>query len=504
MAKRELVGIIGRGGSIDAEWEPAINKSHRMLFPWPEFHLDSLLRDLSRLRHKKTRFFLATAFVLAALAITAMATFLFGSTAGLIFALAVGASTALFGLVAGLCTAAAAVLAVDFFYIPPSFAFNMDSSTLRIALALTAISVFTHLIERQTQGTIRSKTKALLGARVYGELDGIENGDAYGWAFNADEPASPVLVTLSVDDRPVAQVAAVHYRADVENIMNCSGKHGFFVDIGEQASEEKEALVDVRLLDGSSLKNSPRKLRVQPRVPSQAPTVLFMHIPKTAGTAFREAIAANYRRSEIAYLYPTPPGFLVTDVRALPLEQRRSFRVVIGHFQYGMHAAIPRRYCYVTIVREPSRRILSHYAFLREAEPAGLAEGQRTLNLVEFLEQKSNVNFDNALVRFFAGVPEHRFPFGSLDREIYERAVHHLRTAFTFVGHQENSANAYGWLQNRFGWHAKPALDHINATLVSASAPDRSEVRKAIEHFNRWDLMFYQEILRLFPYDYSG
>jgi uncharacterized protein DUF4118 len=475
-----------------------------MSFPWPEFHVDSVRRNLLRFRHKRSRFFLATAFVLAALAITAMATFLFGSTAGLIFALAVAASTALLGLVAGLCTAAIAVLVIDFFYIPPSFAFNMDSSTLRIAIAMAAISLSTHLIERRIEGPIRSKTKALFGDGVYGELDGLENGEAYGWAFDANQPASPVLVTVSVDDRPVAQVAAVHYRADVEKVMDCSGKHGFFVDISDQVSQEKEVLVNVRLVDGRSLKNSPRVLRVQPRVPSQAPTVLFMHIPKTAGSAFREAIAANYRRSEIAYLYPTPPGFLVTDVRALPLEQRRDFRVVIGHFQYGIHGAIPRRYCYITIVREPSCRILSHYAFLRQAEPARLAEGQRILSLVEFLEQRSNVNFDNALVRSFAGVPEHRFPFGSIDREIYERAVHHLRTAFTFVGHQEYSANAYKWLQNRFAWYAKPELEHVNVSLANASTSAGSEVRKAIEHFNRWDLIFYKELVRLFPYDYSG
>jgi hypothetical protein len=120
------------------------------------------------------------------------------------------------------------------------------------------------------------------------------------------------------------------------------------------------------------------------------------------------------------------------------------------------------------------------------------------------LEQTSNVNFDNALVRSFAGVPEHRFPFGSVDREIYERAVHHLRTAFTFVGHQEYSASAYKWLQNRFNWYAKPALKHVNVSLANASTSADPEVRKVIEHFNRWDIMFYKELVCLFPYDYSG
>jgi hypothetical protein len=41
----------------------------------------------------------------------------------------------------------------------------MDSSTLRIAIAMAAISLSTHLIERRIEGPIRSKTKALFGGK---------------------------------------------------------------------------------------------------------------------------------------------------------------------------------------------------------------------------------------------------------------------------------------------------------------------------------------------------
>src|SRR5205814_3759067 len=118
----------------------------------------------------------------------------------------------------------------------------------------------------------------------------------------------------------------------------------------------------------------PRMMSIPASDCPDKPTVLFMHIPKTAGSAFRRAISANYRESEIAYVYPTRPGFLVSDLRELPLEQRRAFRLVVGHFQFGVHEALPQDAQYITIVREPSTRVLSQYAYLCQAQPELVTE----------------------------------------------------------------------------------------------------------------------------------
>lgn len=227
--------------------------------------------------------------------------------------------------------------------------------------------------------------------------------------------------------------------------------------------------------------------------------MLFMHIPKTAGTAFREAIAANYDHAEIAYLYPTVPGLLAKDLRALPVEQRRSFRAVIGHFQFGMHEALPQQSEYVTIVREPTARILSHYAYLQKVQPELVNGNGRLLTLEEIFEEQLTVDFDNAMVRLFSGVDQRVFSPGTLTRDIYNLAVHNLRTAFTFVGHQETSAASFAKLQARFGWHARSGLENVNA----GNTPSFSEVMpatlKAIRHYNHWDYLLYEEILRIHP-----
>ncbi len=461
--------------------------------------LNPVLDGLAPLRRDGTRFLFATAAVALALGLTAGSQWIFGSTSASIFALAVIFSTAVFGLMAGLCTAFAAVLVFDFFFLTPQFGFTLDTVTLRVAVALSAVAGCTHVLERRISASIRSKIKPPLG--MHGNLDGIENGEVYGWASDADHPSQPVLVTVFVDHRLVANVAAVYYRPDVAEAMNCSGSHGFYFDLSPYVSASGETWIDVRLPNGVSLTNAPTVMRVPAIKPrKRRPTVLFMHIPKTAGTALREAIAANFVQSEIAYLYPSAPGFLVSDLRALPLEQRRALRVVIGHFQFGMHEALPQEAEYITVVREPSARVLSQYAYLLQTQPELITGSDgHVMDLPELFEKRLTVDFDNAIVRCFSGVDEREFPPGNLTRAIYEKAVYNLHTAFTFVGHQESSGESYEWLRRHYGWHATDGLPLANLGTVRMAKGPGAELMATIRHYNRWDCLLYEEILRKFP-----
>jgi hypothetical protein len=458
--------------------------------------LNKLLDELVLIRHSRTRFLLATVSVLAALTIAVCTQLIFGSLAALIFAVAVILSTSLFGLVAGLCTVVLAVLVLDFFYIPPIFSLNLDASTLRMGAGLLAFAGLSHFAKQQISVKIRHRKAA---AQIQGLFDGIEDGRIYGWAFDPKHPSRPVFLTVMVNQQPVACVAAVHFRPDLAHLMIYSGNYAFYADLGWVFPVETEALVDVRLPSGESLPGAPCTLRISPRTRPQRPTVLFMHIPKTAGTAFREAIAANYHHADIAYLYPTLPGLLVKDLRALPIEQRRSYRVVIGHFQYGMHEALPQECEYITVVREPTARIQSQYAFFRQTQPELVGDSGRFLSLEAVFERKLTVDFDNAMVRCFSGVDQRVFPPGSLTRDIFDLAVRNLRTAFTFVGHQETSAASFARLRDRFDWRASESLDNRNAGSISASSEITGGLLKLIRHYNQWDYLFYEEILRAFP-----
>lgn len=455
---------------------------------------------LGPLRKRPNRFLITTVLVLLTLALTWLVQWALGSGASILFAAIVAGSTAFFGLASGLCAAAFSSLLLNYFFIDPLFQVVWNTRALRCAIGMVGLVVVTHVVERYISGRLRAQPKGPPPGR-HGFLDGVEDGVVSGWAFDTDHLLDPVTVSIFVNKSRVAEVAAVHHRPDLPEVMRCSGSHGFYVDIRDQMPNAAEIRVDACFSNGEPLANTPIIFANSCIKEPPFKTILFMHIPKTAGTAFREAIAANFRLSEIAYIYPTPPGFLVSDLRALSWRQLRSYRIVIGHYQYGMHAALPQASEYITMVREPTARVISQYAYIAETQRELVTDKSGNLMpLGEIFEKHLTVDFDNAIVRCFSGVDQTVFPPGTLTKEIYDRAVHNLQTAFTFVGHQEESEDGYAWLCEHFDWHAVPKLSQVNRrTTRKPENADHTAMVDAIRHHNRWDLQFYEEICRRFP-----
>lgn len=414
------------------------------------------------------------------------------------------AVSALFGIIPGFIATALAILASDFFFIAPVMHLNLDRLTL-LAAANYGLAVIAARVSARVLGSKGRDQKIKLALimilkelvngqsgdkenrRLLGRLDGDVEGEIFGWAYDGNETSKPPKITVYADSRPVGEVLPVWHRQDI-------GPHCFYFDLTE-CCPTGPAYVEAKFPDGAALPNSPLRVKIPPRSEAVfSETVLFMHIPKTAGTAFREAIVGNYRASQVAYLYPDPPGFLSCDLGLLPLEQRARFRLVLGHYHYGVHQFLPQKATYFTIVRDPVRRVISHFRYL--IEPQKGPDSASPSLLAELLERGATINLDNLMVRCFSGVVKADVPPGHVNRDVYERAVHNLRT-FKFVGYQEHSNEAYTALRAQFGWDHQAALEVVNRGAVS-DQPFES-VRKTIEHFNRWDCQLYAEVHRLFP-----
>jgi hypothetical protein len=417
------------------------------------------------------------------------------------FTAAVAFST-VFGLAPGFVALILATLVTDYFFIAPVGTISLNRLTGIAAATYGGGLLLTHVgaqffrrklahsfLVQNSAG--KQDSKANRTQDLLGRLDGEEKGELYGWALDRNHVSIPPKVTFYVNGRPVGEVLPVHYRPDVQ-------EHGFFFDLTECCAPQS-ARVEAKFRDRRPLSNSPLSVKI-PRgdahLHSQA--ILFMHIPKTAGTAFRQAIIENYKHSQVAYLYPHPPGFLVSDLGLLPLEQRAKFRFVIGHFQYGIHDFFPQEYTYVTIVRDPVERVISHYHYLLQTQPEVTLEGSQILSLVEMLERHRTVNLDNLMVRCFSGVDDNDVPAGSVDQRVYNVAVDHLRTGFKFVAYQDDADAAYARLCELFHWKARGSLEVVNKGERRGDHTDQP-TRAAIEQFNQWDCRLYGKIRELFP-----
>ncbi len=436
--------------------------------------------------------------VLATLVLIGVGEIVFGSVPLGLFAAAIVTAARFAGLLGAAFSVILSTLACDFFFLPPIWSLDLGQTTWILAakygaIALVSYAFFRH---RRLRMVVPAASSAIAG---YGHLDGVRDGELFGWAIDPVNPETPARVTATVNRRPVAEALAVYYRADVAEQFQCSGRHGFFLDVSQPAGVETDALIDVRLSNGRSVKGAPLYAHIPCRKRAPGPTLLFMHIPKTAGTALRQTILKNYRKSEVAYLYPEPPGFPSPNLRDLPLSQRTQFRLVVGHFQYGIHDDMPNEYWYFTVVRHPVERVWSHYHYLVDSRNAPLVRGAKVKGLEEALEGRVTANLDNLMVRCFAGINEKKFPPGSITAEVYELAKRNLETAFIYVGKQERLDEAYSFLQAKLGWDPTLHPEMKNRGSYSSNEQLDEVTSQVIRHFNTWDIELYYDILKRFP-----
>lgn len=115
---------------------------------------------------------------------------------------------------------------------------------------------------------------ALAGAdalRFLGNLDGIEDGCLFGWAWDRTRPREPVHVDVLSKGRLLATVAADQYREDLAASGIGGGRHGFRVVLPLEIVLRAPAQLDARVSGTDlTLPNSPIELqRPHPlRIPS--------------------------------------------------------------------------------------------------------------------------------------------------------------------------------------------------------------------------------------------
>jgi hypothetical protein len=88
-------------------------------------------------------------------------------------------------------------------------------------------------------------------------------------------------------------------------------------------------------------------------------TLFFMHIPKTAGSTLRQVFTRQFDEHDIHQVYDGP-SIAAYGERS----DRDRFRLVIGHFPFGVHQGQNQPCRYATMFRHPVHQVLSHYNHL--------------------------------------------------------------------------------------------------------------------------------------------
>jgi Sulfotransferase family len=247
------------------------------------------------------------------------------------------------------------------------------------------------------------------------------------------------------------------------------------------------------------------------------PLLVFIHIPKTAGTTLTTVLAMNEPGDRTWHLGNVfkGSGGVKQGVRfeRLHKDEGRALegvRTLTGHFPLGIRERLPRdrELRYFTFLREPADRTLSHYFQVRDnaerdrlegrTRPKQLERGLAPLPADATLDDAvaGGYIWDNLQTRMLSGLAE---PFGEVTGEMLEQAKGNLRDEIAFFGLTERFDESLVLAKRRLGLHS---VLYTASGRVNTSRPRGGQVpeelARAAERCNRYDIELYRYARELF------
>ena len=209
---------------------------------------------------------------------------------------------------------------------------------------------------------------------------------------------------------------------------------------------------------------------------SNQETLIFLHIPKTAGTTLSIALANWFQPDELYHIrsgnHDGAPQFSPNfgpeeTFCSLPTAERARFRCVLGHTKFGLHKAIPGPAKYFTMLRNPLDRYVSQVAQYNRMVKRGEIESQsRQVTLNEYRKIKP-VYFRNPQTRWISGIRGAAF-WSREESEVLALAKHHLAEWFSVVGVVEQIEQSMALLA-AYCDKPVPVIDRENVSSVRPS-----------------------------------
>lgn len=213
-----------------------------------------------------------------------------------------------------------------------------------------------------------------------------------------------------------------------------------------------------------------------------------MHLPKTGGRTLVHILHRQYGRDAVLELYDSTRG---EELATLAPQRIERLRAAIGHFYFGGHIFAPQPATYVTFLRDPVDRVISHYYFVRTDPSHYLFEVARRVDLREYVIACGPNEPNNDQTRLLAGKRFAADQEARLD-EMLSTAKNNLDSHFALVGLTEEFDRSLLLLQRQFGWR-QPFYRRQNRTYdrpTKESLPRRTI--EVIEAHNELDLALYR------------
>ena len=224
---------------------------------------------------------------------------------------------------------------------------------------------------------------------------------------------------------------------------------------------------------------------------NKLPTDFFMHIPRSGGSSMRTLLTLNYAGEEKVALsgaFHELDWFLTR-----PREIRSSYRLVHGHYPFGLHAGLDN-FRYFTLIREPIARHFSEYFYARKYAHHHAHEriktGELTLDYWAEVGEHHAFYHNNSLCQFLS----REFHLSKPSHAMLQAACSNLEKMHVF-GLTERFTESALMISKYMDWQY-PVYGKRNVVMGNKSLPESvlSKARKLQE----WDIGLYEYACEIF------
>jgi hypothetical protein len=323
-----------------------------------------------------------------------------------------------------------------------------------------------------------------------GAVDYVSATEIAGWIASHDQDKALESVFVETDRMEKLEFKAIVFRPDIADLFASKKKFGFAIPLSSLRYDSEIRITDRnnRLLENGVIRMS---IPPEPATPGDGRCRVFLHIQKTAGTAFASALTSQLAQSETCLFYQGHFAALDWDeANSLPEHQCRAFRQLIGHTFFGLDGFLRQPTRYYAFMREPVARVRSHYWHYRTNGFDGLEIDGEFVPLHRIVNEGLTDEFDNLQTRMIAGVGVRNVPLGSMSDDVVELAMMNIDRFFDFVGMTEN-----------FDAHSKMMLETMGLEPVSIGRHNVTNVRRTDENDEGYRLIDWAKVAEINRFD---
>ena len=234
----------------------------------------------------------------------------------------------------------------------------------------------------------------------------------------------------------------------------------------------------------------------KPGVGSKDEALIFLHLPKCAGTTLNRIIEWEYDPMRVFSIDPVLFLWSYKKLNRWPADRLAKMQVFKGHMPLGIHRRLPQPSTYITFLRDPVERVISAYYFARNYFLHPKHHWISKLSLEEYARVSPNHNVQCKYISGRSFVGDHHA--GDCDEQVLEVAKENLNKYFSLIGLTERFDEGLAILKIMFGWEiAKYAKFNVTKSRLKKTSLPVATVELIAER-NKYDVALYDYAVPIF------